>query len=117
MSASVEKNTFSTHSATLIEAYNITGMGEVRDHTDDRSRMRRIFTFDQIAGYGGQTMREMGLLPGREVSIVVGERGRIQSVIFSFEDRYKRFLGIKLPFQDYLDDAFPGFLRSITHSP
>lgn len=92
------------HQGTLIEANNNTSSGTISETQEGDFPLGYVFTFDQIGGYKDQTMREMGLLPGREIQFTVDPtKRRIQSVQFTFVDGYKRVLGVKLPFQDYLD--------------
>lgn len=74
----------------------------IHESNTDIARMAR---FSELVGYRGQPIREIGLLPGRQVHFTVETNGSIGSVDFPFEDSYKRILGRwKLPFQDFFDN-------------
>lgn len=88
------------HTGIVIEANSNFGIGFLRD---DTSHMNVPFVFDLIEGYAGQTMREIGFLPGRTVTLMVDSRQRLQSISFPFEDRYRRIFGLKISFQDFFD--------------
>lgn len=91
------------HRGKLIEANNNTHSGVIGE-TSEGVPLGWVFTFDQIEGYEGQTMRGMGLLPGAAVQFTADpDRRRIKSIQFNFMDKYRRIFGLKIPFQDYFD--------------
>ena len=102
MSVSKELTT-EVHSGILIEASNIIRAGIIEETLGRNSKTSWTFTFYQIKGYKGQTMREMGLLPSREVQFTLDANKTLQSVQFPFTDRYRRIFGLRLRLQDFFD--------------
>lgn len=104
MSAGTEQSP-ELHRGRLIEANNDTYLGTISEAQEGNFPLGWVFTFGQIEGYNGQTMRGMGLLPGTEVQFTVdpSDTRSIQSIRLNFMDKYRRIFGLKIPFQDFFD--------------